>query len=625
MNKFFKISLAAMAFAGIAVSDSTSFTIHVVGDSTVQTYKDNAYPQTGWGQVLGNFFDGARVKVNNVAIGGRSSRTFIEEGRLDDLMKSVQKGDYIFVQFGHNDRDYSKAARYVEPSQFPGYIQKYVDAAKKAGANPILISPMNLNGSRNVFSTGDKNYDARGMMQTVAKNNKIPFVDLNMKSYNMYNSTYKAIPDYVTRYLYKSLQKGEYPNYPDGVSDGTTHFQEMGSMGHAVMISEELADNLSKNTNLSDEAKAALTTLVSTIRKRYTIKVQTNLPNYNGLITQTQYFPAGSPMTLRVTPNGQTFQKWVDDDCNELSDKMIYYGFKTPARSITYTAMFAGGSACQKIAHDAEDSGDVNNQDPGTSTVEIPDTPIDQKLCFDGTATSAWPSPIDMASPEVSDGTTDTNHEGFTGQGFYNISNSAYSTATYRLTSNQSAEKARVMVRYSFDGSANRDMKFTIDNGTYDVAFPPTGSWDKWDTAYIENVWVDALDFKMKIASTTSDGGPNIDMIAFDIKGVYRTGCNPAKVEGEDTTRTRLPQFAASASLVSLDAKNLTLNSAGGLLNVKLMDSMGKVVLEERRNVSSGSTSLFSGSRKFAQGRYFVQIRLNGRLALQSAPIYIRN
>lgn len=619
----FRFLIAAAVFAGVAVSDSTSFAIYVVGDSTVQTYKDNVYPQTGWGQVLGYFFDASRVKVNNYAIGGRSSRTFIEEGRLDEVKGKLQKGDYLFVQFGHNDRDYSKEARYVPPADFPGYIQKYVDAAQAKGANAVLISPMNLNGSRNVFSTGDKNYDARGMMQTVAKNNKVPFVDLNMKSYNTYNTTYKNIPDYVTRYLYKSLQKGEYPNYPDGVNDGTTHFQEMGSMGHAQMICEELEENLKSNSNLSADAKAALTTLVSAIKKRYTIKVQTNLSNYNGLITQTQYFPAGSPMTLRVTPNGQTFEKWVDDDCNELSKSAIYYGFKTKARNITYTAMFKGGSECKKIAHDDEDSGSDN---PTSSSSEGPESSssIDPKLCFDGTADATWPSPVEMASPEVADGLTETNHEGYTGQGFFNIENSAYSTATYKLTSDQSASNARVMIRYSFQGNSNRDMKFTIDNGTYDVAFPSTGSWDKWDTAYIEDVWVDALDFKMKIASTTSDGGPNIDMIAFDIKGVYRTGCKPTKVENdvESSSSTTAILATASSEGVSFDARHLTVSTPGGLMEVQLMDVMGKNLKREVRNVPAGTVSVLSNGAKLPKGRYFLQIRLNGRVSLQQPFVY---
>ena len=532
MKSVFKYLLVAAVFTGVAVSDSTSFTIHVVGDSTVQTYKDNAYPQTGWGQVLGYFFDGARVKVNNAALGGRSSRTFIEEGRLDGVIKSAQKGDYLFVQFGHNDRDYSKEARYVKPEDFPGYIQKYVDEGQKKGMNVVLISPMNLNGSRNVFSTGSNNYDARGMMQTVAKNNKIPFVDLNMKSYNLYNTTYKSMPDYVTRYLYKKLEKGEYPNYPDGVNDGTTHFQEMGSMGHAQLICEELEDNLKNNTNLSADAKAGLTTLVSTIKKRYTIKVKTNLSNYNGLITQTQYFPAGSPMTLRVTPNGQTFEKWVDDDCKELSNKAIYYGFKTKARDITYTAMFKGGDACTPISHDSEENngaGSSSSGSPGSSGSDVSVKELAEELCSLSAGTDAWPSVIETYQPESGDGFSENNHEGYTGKGFFNLDNSAYSKATYMVTSDQSAEHARMMIRYAFAGSANRDMKITVDNGVYDVVFPPTGSWDKWDTVYIDDVWVDALDFKVVLQSATSDGGPNIDLIAFDMANVYRTGCKAAR------------------------------------------------------------------------------------------------
>ncbi|OWV18783.1 MULTISPECIES: GDSL-type esterase/lipase family protein [Fibrobacter] len=558
MNKFIKFFLAAAVFAGVAVSDSTSFTIHVVGDSTVCTYKDNAYPQTGWGQVIGYFFDGARVKVNNAAIGGRSSRTFIEEGRLDGVIAAAQKGDYLFVQFGHNDRDYSKAARYVEPSQFPGYIQKYVDAGQKKGMNVVLISPMNLNGSRNVFSTGSNNYDARGMMQTVAKNNKIPFVDLNMKSYNTYNTTYKSMPDYVTRYLYKSLQKGEYPNYPDGVSDGTTHFQEMGSMGHAQMICEELEENLKSNTNLSADAKAALTTLVASIKKRYTIKVKTNLSNYNGLITQTQYFPAGSPMTLRVTPNGQTFEKWVDDDCNEISKNMIYYGFKTKARDITYTAMFKGGSACTPTSHGSEDTYSSGAGESSSSSGPIEAVELDESLCSLDAGTDAWPSVIETYQPEIADGFSEDNHENFTGKGFFNFDNSSYSKATYLVTSDQSAEKARVMIRYSFAGTANRNMNITIDNGTYDVVFKPTASWDVWDTVYIDDVWVDALDFKVTFQSATADGGPNIDMFAFDMANVYRTGCKAAREKQHG------PVSIASKKITTKPRSNgITVNALG--------------------------------------------------------------
>lgn len=201
--------------------------------------------------------------------------------------------------------------------------------------------------------------------------------------------------------------------------------------------------------------------------------------------------------------------------------------------------MFKGGSACQKIDHGEEGQGGdgpTSSSSGGTGS----SASIDTSLCFTGVADTLWRSPIDMSKPEISDGSTDTDHPGYTGVGFYNLTNASTSKAVYNITSDQSASNARVMVRYAFAGTANRDMKITIDKGTYDVAFPPTGSWDKWDTVYIEDVWVDALDFQVTLASTTNDGGPNVDMIAFDIKGVYRTGCSPAKVvnDANDTTLT---------------------------------------------------------------------------------------
>ncbi len=73
-------------------------------------------------------------------------------------------------------------------------------------------------------------------------------------------------------------------------------------------------------------------------------------------------------MTLRVTPNGHTFEKWVDDDCNEISEDMIYYGFKTKARDITYTAMFNGGLVCTPIVHAAEDEYSPESNEPSIRT-----------------------------------------------------------------------------------------------------------------------------------------------------------------------------------------------------------------------------------------------------------------
>jgi len=259
-----------------------------------------------------------------------------------------------------------------------------------------------------------------------------------------------------------------------------------------------------------------------------------------------------------VTPNGQTFEKWVDDDCNELSKNMIYYGFKTKARDITYTAMFKGGAACTPITHGSEDSYEDGPGGSSSSSGEVEAKELAEDLCSLDAGTDAWPSVIETYEPEIADGFSEANHEGYTGKGFFNFDNSAYSKATFLVTSDQSAEHARMMIRYSFAGSANRNMKVTVDNGTYDVEFKPTASWDAWDTVYIDDVWVDALDFKVIFQSATADGGPNIDMIAFDMKDVYRTGCKAAREKNKQTTALVGKKLAAQPR-----TKGFTVNALG--------------------------------------------------------------
>ena len=522
MKSVLKFITIAFAFLLLALGDSSTFTIHIVGDSTVCTYRDNAYPQTGWGQVLGSFFDGSRVRVNNVAIGGRSSKTFIQEGRLGAIKNDVQKGDFLFIQWGHNDRYFGNSNRQVPFDSLGYWLQQYVDSAKAWGAVPIFVTPMNMNmghEGRNIFTE----YNVVGKMLELAKSNHIPYVDLNSKSYNAYSKNWN--PDYVSRYQFKMFLAGEYPNYSAGVTnDGTTHFQESGSIAHCQWIVEELENALNENY-LSSDAKSSLMQLVSALKPRYDFTVKANVSTGNGLITHNQSLPGGAPLILHVSPGsfGKKFQGWYDDDCNLLSNDSNYYGHSTLYRAVTYTAVFEGGAACSKTTHGEEvipSSSSNATQNSSSSGITI-----DPKLCYTGETDDVWMSPMDMSMPEDGEGTTDSNHEGYTGQGFFNIANADGSKAVYHITSEQSAEGAKILIRYSNGGTSSRSMTITVDNFTYDVDFPPTQSWDTWDTAYIEKVWVDALDFNLSLESTTADGGPNIDMIAFDMRGVYRTGC----------------------------------------------------------------------------------------------------
>ena len=626
MKKVVKFLLFAAVFTGIAVSDSTSFTVHVIGDSTVQTYKDDVYPQTGWGQILGSFFDGSRVQVVNHAIGGRSSKTFIQYGRLNAAADQFQKGDVVLVQFGHNDRYLGENAankqrgRQVPFDSLGGYLQQYVDAAKSKGATPIFVTPMNMNmgaNGRNVFIE----YNVVGKMEELAKKNGVPYVNLNAKSYNAYSKSWN--PAYVSRYQFKMILPKEYPIAGDTgiVNDNGTHFQESGSIAHCQWIAEELESALKNESYISSEDKANLTQLVASLKPRYAFTVKANISNSNGLITHNQELPGGVPLTLHVSPGsfGKKFQGWYDDDCNLLSTDSNYYGKKTLYRAATYTAIFEGGAACSKTAHGEEHV--IDEPKSSSSVAAESSNSIDKKLCMDGSDDAAWPSPIELSDPDAGDGWTETNHDGYSGIGFFNLDNRATSKAVYNVTSNQSASNARVMVRYAFAGNSNRDMKITIDNGIYDVAFPPTGGWDKWDTVYIDDVWVDALDFVVTLASTTDDGGPNIDMIAFNMNGVYRTGCETeiSSSSAADSLETESDSLSAivvsrSAPRVFFNARAKSIETPGGLLDVQLMNALGKTLRHESRMVPRGVSALLAAETDIPRGRYFVQIRFNGKV-----------
>ncbi len=536
MKSFLKFFTAAVVFAGVAVSDTTSFTIHVIGDSTVCNYKDSAYPQTGWGQVLAPFFDGSRTKVINYAIGGRSSKSFVNDGRLTEVLNNTQPGDYIFVQMGTNDRDYSKADRYVPIDSSAYWFQKYVDGAKSKGAHIVLMSPLMLNTyPRNVFDNNltdashkGKEYPVKDKIAEVAKKNGVPFIDLTTKTYNLYKQVSSA---YISRYIYKMFLPGEYPNYPAGVTnDGTTHFQETGSVVHAQLIAEGLRENLN-NSSVNASEMAALTTLVGALKPTYKLTVKANISG-SGLITHNQNLPGGAALNLHVSPGsfGKRFQYWADDDCNKVTADSNYYKVSMPYRDITYTAMFEGGAQCVTTAHGEEI---IPGDESSSSAVVGGSSSSSEIVKFEILkGTEAWPSVSDMSYPNIGEdgqGWTEANHLDFKGKGFFNFDNRIGSYATYKMTSYQSASNARMFIRYCNGKTTASKMSVKVDAKTYEVEFQPSGSWDKWDTVYVNDVWLDAVDFDLTMTSLTADGGPNVDVIGFDIKDVYRIGAEPVE------------------------------------------------------------------------------------------------
>ncbi|SCP98236.1 rhamnogalacturonan lyase family protein [Anaerobium acetethylicum] len=236
----------------------TKPTVFIASDSTVQTYDASYYPQTGWGQTLYNFFgaftgesecedctysqaqtyETENVIIENRAIGGRSSKSFIEEGKLDDLLEDVKPGDYLLVQWGHNDATYSRPNRYVSSADFATYIQYYIDGCRQRGATCVLVTPV-ARYSYNADGTFNSNFEAyRQVMLSMGAAQNVPVLDLTAASIELCESF--GIEG--SKSLFLQLAAGDYTGYYEkGVADAT-HLQYYGAYKFAQCVAQLIKD-----------------------------------------------------------------------------------------------------------------------------------------------------------------------------------------------------------------------------------------------------------------------------------------------------------------------------------------------------------------------------------------------
>ena len=213
-------------------------TVYIAGDSTVQTYDAAAYaPQAGWGQMIDRFF-GDGVAFSNHAIGGRSSKNFITQGRLDDILRGIRPGDYLFVQFGHNDATQGVDDRYASPADYKEYLRTYVHGARQRGATPVLVTPV----SRRSFdaTTGLANIsfpEYVDKMKELAAEEGVELVDLSASSRAYLNE----IGAEAAKSVFLWVDPGIFPNRPSGTQDDT-HFQEYGAIQMARLIAQDYAE-----------------------------------------------------------------------------------------------------------------------------------------------------------------------------------------------------------------------------------------------------------------------------------------------------------------------------------------------------------------------------------------------
>jgi lysophospholipase L1-like esterase len=198
---YFLVILASCSAAKLLTDDKKP-TFFIIGDSTVRNGDGTGKNQQwGWGSFIAGYFDTTKINIRNEALGGRSSRTFITEGRWDKILANLKPGDYVIMQFGHNDSSplddaarargtikgigneskeiYNPIMKKQEVVYTYGwYMRKYITEAKAKGAIPIVCSPI----PRNEWKDGKviRSGDSYGKWaQDVAKAEGVYFIDLN--------------------------------------------------------------------------------------------------------------------------------------------------------------------------------------------------------------------------------------------------------------------------------------------------------------------------------------------------------------------------------------------------------------------------------------------------------------
>lgn len=214
-------------------------TIFWAGDSTVQYNDITTYPQTGIGQVL-HLFLKPEIRIENHAKNGRSTKDFIDESRLAVIYDRITEGDFLFIQFAHNDEKKENPVRYTEPfSDYMVNLEKFVNAARNKKAYPVLITPVERRCFVGEKTLGPGNHgDYVTAMKRTAANLNVPLIDL----YTMSREEMVRVGEEATKEWYMHVPARKYPHFPNGLSTDNTHLKYAGAVVYGGCIARGLKE-----------------------------------------------------------------------------------------------------------------------------------------------------------------------------------------------------------------------------------------------------------------------------------------------------------------------------------------------------------------------------------------------
>ena len=232
LKKFFTASLLLVAVA----LPPKPIKIYMIGDSTMCLYTKDRLPLTGWGMPFADYFDSS-VSIRNEARGGRSTRTFISENRWVPIVDSLQAGDYVLIQFGHNDEANQPqfADRYTPVGDYRKNLVLFITQARSKNAIPVLITPVTRCSFDKDGKIKETHLEYSNAVRAVGDSLKVPVIDLDERSRELVG---KLGPE-TAKMIYMQVDSGEHPNYPSGRRDNT-HFNEYGARLMAELVLNEI-------------------------------------------------------------------------------------------------------------------------------------------------------------------------------------------------------------------------------------------------------------------------------------------------------------------------------------------------------------------------------------------------
>ncbi len=210
--------------------------VYLVGDSTMCLYPPKQFPINGWGMPFANYFD-STVIIDNRARGGRSTRTFLSEGRWQPIADSLEPGDYVLIQFGHNDESSQPqyADRYTPVPDFKINLARFITETRNRQGIPILITPVSRRSFDAQGNAKETHTDYTKAVFEVAGQYKVPVIDLDKMSRELY----QQMGPERAKLMFMELDSAEHPNYPVGRHDNT-HFNEFGARRIAELVLNDM-------------------------------------------------------------------------------------------------------------------------------------------------------------------------------------------------------------------------------------------------------------------------------------------------------------------------------------------------------------------------------------------------